>query len=225
LVLANANYSKGQMPQEALEGPRAIADQLKKLGFVVVQLDDASRKSMRSAMKRFAEGVEPGEVSLVYFFGHAVQKGGANYLLPIDFPPSPAKTDSKAVELGGFLESLQARQVSASIFIADACYPNALGGDAKGLAPVAVPPGMLAAFSATPGSVVDIAAGETLSYGRYTRHLLSQLKEPQSQMEEVFRRVRRQVAKETDNKHVPWEGSALTVDFVIGAEEAVRQEL
>ena len=49
--------------------------------------------------------------------------------------------------------------------------------------------------------------------GVYTRHLLSALREPDGRIEEVFKRVRLAVARETEGKQIPWDSSSLLGDF------------
>ena len=46
---------------------------------------DADQSAMRTAMLEFGRKLRAGaDASLFYYSGHAVEVGGANYLLPVD---------------------------------------------------------------------------------------------------------------------------------------------
>jgi len=225
LVLGNANYSKGRLPDEALTGAREMAKVLEGSNVKVSALFDGSQKIMRSTVKQFAASIRPGEVSLVYFFGHGLQQEGMTYLLPSDFPSATAKaSENNSVSLSWLLESLQDRHVAANFLVIDACHRHPFGGEARGLAPVGVPPGALIAFSAAPGTVVE-RSDDSAFLGRYARDVALLLKEPRVSLEEVLKKVRRRIAKDTNNTQVPWEESALTVDCVVERPGHGKEEL
>ena len=72
------------------------------------------------------------------------------------------------------------------------------------------PPGTLVAFATAPGSVASDGIGKN---GIYTQHLLASLGQPGVPVEQVFKRVRVGVMKDTRNAQVPWESSSLVGDF------------
>lgn len=66
------------------------------------------------------------------------------------------------------------------------------------------------AYATAPGRVAADGDGDN---GLYTAHLLEQMHRPGLSLEQVFKRVRAEVEKETNGRQVPWEESSLTGDF------------
>ena len=98
--------------------------------------------------------------------------------------------------------------------ILDACRNNPFSrkfrSASQGLAQMDAPSGTLVAFATAPGSVASDGAGKN---GIYTQHLLASLGQPGVPVEQVFKRVRVGVMKDTRNAQVPWESSSLVGDF------------
>jgi uncharacterized caspase-like protein len=126
----------------------------------------------------------------------------------------------KTVAVADLVDKLAGPAVN--IVILDACRTppwtgstRTRGGKAvpaieSGLAAAAAPQGTLIAFATAPGAV---ALDGTEGNGVYTRHLLAQMAMPGLPVEQVFKRVRAGVLKETGEKQIPWETSSLTGDF------------
>nr|VFK54718.1 MAG: Caspase domain-containing protein [Candidatus Kentron sp. TUN]VFK58946.1 MAG: Caspase domain-containing protein [Candidatus Kentron sp. TUN] len=72
------------------------------------------------------------------------------------------------------------------------------------------PTGTLIAYATGPGRVAADGDGRN---SPFTKHLLAQIKRPGQKAEEVFKKMRVGVRKDTDNKQTPWEASSLTEDF------------
>ena len=70
--------------------------------------------------------------------------------------------------------------------------------------------GSFLAYATSPGSVASDGDGRN---GIYTKHLLASLTKSDTKLEEVFKRVRLEVAKETGNKQIPWDASSVLGDF------------
>lgn len=64
----------------------AIAAALTDLGFSVALRTDLDGRAMRTALREFVASLRGGGKAVVYFAGHGVQLGTANYLLPINAP-------------------------------------------------------------------------------------------------------------------------------------------
>src|SRR4029077_3407382 len=84
------------------------------------------------------------------------------------------------------------------------------------------PTGSFIAFATAPNSV---AADGTGRNGIFTKHLLSNLREGESDIDRVFTRVTAGVSQETGNKQVPWKSSSLTgmFQFREGEQRAASQ--
>ena len=98
--------------------------------------------------------------------------------------------------------------------ILDACRNNPFArkfrSSSQGLAQMDAPSGTLVAFATAPGSVASDGTGKN---GIYTQHLLASLGQPGVPVEQLFKRVRVGVMKDTRNAQVPWESSSLVGDF------------
>lgn len=85
LVIGNASY--GTLGRLADPGNDAIdmAAALKKPGFEVELLLDASSATMDEALVRFgrARAADQATVGFFYFAGHGIQSGSVNYLIPV----------------------------------------------------------------------------------------------------------------------------------------------
>ena len=107
-----------------------------------------------------------------------------------------------------------------NIVILDACRNNPfdetfMTSTAPGLAPVKAPFDTLIAFATEPGGVASDGGRKN---GVYTKHLLRNISD-NFPVEEIFKKVRSGVAKETRNKQIPWEHSSLLNEiyfFVLG---------
>jgi hypothetical protein len=103
---------------------------------------------------------------------------------------------------------------SLNIVILDACRNNPFSRNfrnaAAGLARMDAPTGSLIAYSTAPGSV---AADGTDRNGVFTKHFIRHLATPNLTVEQVLKRVRVDVAQETNQRQIPWESSSLMGEF------------
>jgi len=207
----------------------AVSTALSSLGFEVVTLKNASFREMISAMQSFSVKAKGYQVRLVYFAGHGIQIKGRNFLIPIDAElASQDDVARKMVDLNDLIDRLGDIRSGMNMFILDACRNNpfnnlpALNKDGRriivrgtesngGLARVDAPLGTLVAYSTSPGAV---AMDSTTSRNSvYTKHLLRHMDTPGQTVEHMLKRVRIDVAKETQNLQVPWEASSLMTEF------------
>ena len=76
---------------------------------------------------------------------------------------------------------------------------------------MSAPVGTFIAYSTAPGSVaLDITSS---GYGVYTGNLINNIKAQGITIEEVFKRTRSDVVRQTQNTQVPWDSSSLIGDF------------
>jgi uncharacterized caspase-like protein len=110
-----------------------------------------------------------------------------------------------------------------NVVILDACRNNPFGrgfrSAEQGLAQVTAPTGSLIGYATAPGSVAADGKGRN---GTYTAALLEALRVPGLKVEDVFKRVRQTVARETARRQVPWESSSLVGDFYFVGPDASR---
>jgi len=214
LVIGNAAYA-GSPLRNPVADARAVAARLKTLGFQVLQRENLGFKEMMRAITQFGERLaRKGSVGLFYYAGHGMQVRGKNYLIPVDAQiSSEASVRSEAVDADSLLEQLAVSELG--IVILDACRNNPFerrfrSGMGGGLAQMDAPKGVMVAYATAPGKVASDGEGQN---GLYTQELLKVLGQPGLKVEDVFKRVRRQVAVATDDMQIPWEASSLTGDF------------
>jgi len=214
LVIGNGKY-----PTAPLKNPgndaRAMAKSLKELGFEVTLRENAGQRDMAAAVRQFGSSITPGAIALFYFAGHGMQVKGRNYLVPVDADIQiEDEVLYSTIDVSLVLDKLEVGKSAVNIVILDACRNNPFArrfrSSSTGLAQMDAPIGTLIAFATAPGSVAQDGTGEN---GIYTKHLLESITMPGLPVEQMFKRVRIGVAKDTNEAQVPWESSSMKGDF------------
>jgi Caspase domain len=216
LVIGNATYRESPL-RNPVNDARAMAKTLRELGFTVLAHENATKRTMETAVIEFGRKLAEGGVGFFYYAGHGLQVRGRNYLVPIDAEiDSEAATRIAAVDVDLLLEQMAEAKNRVNVVILDACRNNPferrLRGASRGLAAVDAARGTLVAYATAPGSVA--ADGEGAN-GLYTEELLQALRVPGLKVEEVFKRVRIGVTERSKGAQTPWESSSLTGDLVV----------
>jgi uncharacterized caspase-like protein len=189
---------------------------LRGLGFTIALQTNVNQKQMKQAIREFSTDLRKGGAGLFYFAGHGVQSKGKNFLIPVGVNiDSEAELEDQAVDLALILNSIDEAKNRVNLVILDACRNNPFArsfrSGVRGLAQIDTPGETLIAFATAPGSVaLDGVGGRN---GVYTKHLLESLLNPESDVERVFKRVRKAVYQETSGRQIPWESSSLIGDF------------
>lgn len=212
LVVGNAKYKESPL-LNPVNDARDMAIALGRLGFEVIEVLDASQKEMNRAIARFGERLSQDSVALFYYAGHGVQVRGKNYLIPVDAQiTNELSIRVESVDVDGILDQLSASDLS--VLILDACRNNPFErrfrGAGGGLAQMDAPKGSLIAYATAPGRTAADGEGRN---GQFTQALLKQIQTPGLAIEQVFKNVRREVARATRDAQIPWESSSLTGDF------------
>ena len=85
LVIGNAKYPDNELVlNDAANDAQAVADELKRDGFLVDRQTNLTGDAMRQALDRFYARIERGAVALIFFDGFGIQSNRQTYLLPID---------------------------------------------------------------------------------------------------------------------------------------------
>ena len=214
LLIGNAAYA--DMPlRNPVNDASDLAARLRQLGFEVTTLTDRNRSQMTQAIVQFGRNAQGAEAALFYFAGHGVQVRGRNFLLPVGQSlQTEAEVEADGVDVNVVLARLEEAQAKVSLLILDACRTNALvrsgRSAARGLARMEAPSGALVAFAAQPGAEAQDGSGRN---GTYTKHLLHHIGTPGLPVEQMFKRVRADVERETGRRQSPREESSLTADF------------
>ncbi|MDD2741824.1 MAG: caspase family protein [Rhodocyclaceae bacterium] len=214
LVIGNANYREAPLANPVNDA-NDMEVALKASGFRVIKALDASQKEMNRAIARFGELLTADSVALFYYAGHGLQVRGKNYLIPVDAEiKSESMVRVESVDVDGVLDQLSLSELN--VVILDACRNNpfdrkagrALGSG--GLAQMEAPKGSVIAYSTAPGKTAADGDGRN---GVYTQALLRYIREPGLTIEQVFKKVRKEVSRSTRDQQMPWESSSMTGEF------------
>jgi len=214
LVIGNANYKTAPLRNPANDA-KAIADKLRGLGFKVTLKLDQGQKGMADAIRTFGNQLKGGGAGLFYYAGHGMQVQGRNFLIPVDADiQNEDEVPYRSIDANEVLAKMETAKNRLNLMILDACRNNPFArkfrSSSQGLAQMDAPSGTLVAFATAPGSVASDGSGKN---GLYTQHLLASLGQPGVPVEQLFKRVRVGVMKDTRNAQVPWESSSLVGDF------------
>jgi len=214
LVIGNGGYKDAPL-KNPVNDARAVAEALKKSGFNVTRLEDATRAQMREAIRTFGARLAEGGVGLFYFAGHGMQVKGRNYLVPVGADIAVEdEVAGEAVEVDAILAKMETARNRLNILILDACRNNPFGrsfrSSQQGLAQVDAPTGTFVAFATAPGRTAADGSGAN---GLYTEALLRQFHTPGMKLEEVFKRTRADVLRASGQQQTPWENSSIVGDF------------
>ena len=214
LVIGNAKYKEAPLGNPVNDANDMEAA-LKRSGFKVIKAIDATQKQMNRAIAEFGELLTHDSVALFYYAGHGLQVRGKNYLIPIDAEiKSESMVRVESVDVDGVLDQLSNSELN--VVILDACRNNPFerrasrSMGASGLAQMEAPKGSLIAYSTAPGKTAADGDGRN---GLYTQALLKFIQEPGLTIEQVFKNVRKEVARATRDAQMPWESSSMTGEF------------
>lgn len=222
LIIGNSSYQTAPLPNPVNDAA-LMAQTLKSIGFRVILKQDARQKDIKRAIREFGDMLEEAgkdAVGVFYYAGHGVQVGGRNYLIPIGAPIDNEKdVDIEAVAADTILGAMEYAGNRMNVVILDACRNNpfkrSFRSSVRGLARMDAPRGSLIAYSTSPGNVA--ADGEGAN-SPYTLALSQALVKENIAIERMFRLVRNDVMKATNDFQIPWEASSLTgSDFYFNA--------
>ncbi len=219
LLIGNAAYPDAEAP---LQGPvadaRALAGQLKRLGFDVVVGENLKKEAMRRALDQFYGKIKPNSTALIYFGGFGIQSDRRSYLIPVDaqiWNESDVRRDG--LNLDKILADMTSRGAGAKIAIVDASRRNPFErrfrSVSAGLAAVAVTRGAAVMTSAPPDTVV----GDDSSPA-FMASLIKELAVPDATVEQIFNRTRIDVSRATKQQQVPWLSSSLEEDLPLESQ-------
>lgn len=214
LVVGNSSYRASPLKNPENDA-RSVASALRKLNFEVIERNNLSREAFSLVIREFGDRLKGANVGLFYFAGHGLQVKGRNYLVPVDV--DIAREDEvpyRGLDLNEVLDKMDSARTAVNLVVLDACRNNPFARSFKlsqvGLAPVDAPQGTLISFATAPGSVAQDGEGANgLFTGAFLKHMGTQ----GLAVEQMFKRVRVDVARDSNNQQVPWESSSLNRDF------------
>jgi hypothetical protein len=204
LVIGNGHYPDAAEPlAQPINDARALTEALRRDGFDVDVVEDASRDDMARAVERMKAKIRPDSVAMLFFGGYGVQVGRESFMVPVD-ATIWKETDVRrqGVSIEQVLDVMKEQGARARLVVIDASrrnpYERRFRSFSHGLAPIAAPDNALVLF------------GE----------LLNNIEAHVGGAETVFNRTRIAISKASDGEQVPSVSSSLLEDIRIGEAQA-----
>src|SRR5271169_5841298 len=166
LVIGNGHYPDANAPlSQPINDARALTAALRRDGFEVDVVEDATRDDMNRAISRLTSKIKPDSVVMLFFGGYGVQSGRESYMIPVDatiWKESDVRRHGVSIE--EVLKVMQEGGARAKLAVIDASrrnpYERRFRDFSHGLSPINAPDNALVLTSATPGKVADDSEGE-----------------------------------------------------------------
>jgi uncharacterized caspase-like protein len=221
LVIGNGHYPDANAPlSQPINDARGLTTALRRNGFDVDVVEDASKDDMRRAVGRLKSKIKPDSVVMLFFGGYGVQVGRESYMIPVDaaiWKEADVRRDGLSIEK--VLETMKEQGARAKLAVIDASrrnpYERRFRAFSHGLAPIAAPDNALILSSATPDKVADDSTGQ---HSVLMTELLNNL-DAQAGVETVFHKTRVAISRASDGEQVPAVSSSLSEDVRLGADE------
>ncbi|MFL9825556.1 SUMF1/EgtB/PvdO family nonheme iron enzyme [Rhodoplanes sp. SY1] len=235
LVVGNDAYvhlGPERQLRNAVADARLMRDTLAGLGFEVIFVANADRRTLVDRLSDLAARVGRDDTAFVYFAGHGVALAGANYLLPSDIPAPRAagrgeegRLAEHAIAEASVVERLVQAGARVSIVVLDACRDNPLQGSdrravggARGLLPGASAQGLFSIYAAGFGqSALDrLGPDDPHPNSVFTRVFAETLKTPGLDLKAVATETRRRVVALT--RAVGYDQFPAYYDQIVGGD-------
>ncbi|WP_369719898.1 caspase domain-containing protein [Bradyrhizobium sp. LLZ17] len=214
LVIGNGHYPDANAPlTQSINDARALSSTLRKNGFDVDMVEDASKDDMARAISRLKSRIKRDSVVMLFFGGYGVQAGRESYMLPVDAVIwKESDVRRQGVSIDGVLEMMKEQGAKAKLVVVDASrrnpYERRFRSYSHGLAPIGTPDNALILSSASPGKVADDGKGE---HSTLVSELLANLN-AQGSAESIFNKTRVAVSRASEGDQVPAVSSSLLED-------------
>jgi uncharacterized caspase-like protein len=221
LVIGNGHYPDASAPlAQPINDARALTATLRRDGFDVDVVEDASRDDMDRAIARLKSRIKPDSVVMLFFGGYGVQAGRESYMIPVDatiWKESDVRREGISIE--SVLEAMKEQGACAKLVVIDASrrnpYERRFRTFSHGLAPITAPDNALILSSATPGKVADDSRGQ---HSVLVSELLTHLN-ARAPAETVFNKTRVAISRASDGEQVPSVSSSLLEDVRLGSAQ------
>jgi uncharacterized caspase-like protein len=209
LVIGNSAYTTVPDLPHPVSDAGTIAATLREVGFQVVTLDDdLTRNQFLDALGDFAKEADTADWAAVYYAGHGIEMNGTNYLIPVDTKlASDRDVEFEAIPLDRVISAVDGAK-KPHVVILDACRNNpfhtrktsATRSIGRGLARVEPNTGTLVVYAAKDGETALDGDG---SSSPFVAALVQRLPTQGIEIGKLFRLVRDDVLKATDNQQDP----------------------
>ncbi|TCU63974.1 caspase domain-containing protein [Bradyrhizobium sp. R2.2-H] len=218
LVIGNGHYPDASDPLvQPINDARVLTCTLRRNGFDVDLLEDASKDDMEYAIARLKSRIKKDAVVMLFFGGYGVQAGGQTYMIPIDARIWRERDlEREGVSVESLLSDTKESGARAKLVVLDASrrnpYERRFRAYSHGLAPIADADKALILTSASPGKVADDSTGRNSV-------LVSELLKNFSTgagIENAFNQTRISIKRASNGAQVPSVNSTLVEDIILG---------
>jgi len=227
LVIGNSAYENTSSLANPKNDADLVGNALKRLGFEVTILGDATQKQMKRGVRDYFNALRqsgPQTVGLVFYAGHGVQVRGSNYLIPVDAQiKHESDVDIEAFSAASLLAGMRSIGNRLNIVLFDACrnnpYRSSFRSQSRGLARMDAPKGSFIAFATSPGDVAADGEGRNSPFSKALAHNLAK---SGMTIEQIIKKVGSQVEVATRGKQLPWYSSSVYTDFYLTPKKRVE---
>ncbi len=220
-VVGNSTYQNASILPNPVNDASDISDSLKRLGFDVKTLTNATFDEMRRGLINFGQRARGAEFAVIFFAGHGMEISGENWLIPVD---AQLSTDLDVANETIGLQSLT-RAVSNTtrlgLVILDACRSNPFlpkmqrtsltRAVDRGFSRVEPNDNVLVAYSARDGTTANDGSGRN---SPFTSSLLKNIETPGLDVRFLFAGVRDDVMAATNREQQPFLYGSLSRDLI-----------
>ena len=218
LVIGVKRYAPPNDLRNPVNDAKAIADKARELNFLTLSDFDVDIQGFLAMLRTLEQQGSGKRLALIYFAGHGVERAGENYLIPADASlTAELHLARESVRITEILQSVAVAGIPAAVVIVDACRDNSfplqdLGTPTRspsvgrGLGDFRPPSGVVIGYATEPGGVASDGTGE---HGLYTEALLGHMDQPGLSVEELMKRVGRDVRERSRNEQIPFYRSSI----------------
>ena len=220
LVIGNGHYPDASAPlPQPINDARALTGTLRRNGFDVDVVEDASKDDMQRAVARLKSRSSKDAVVMLFFGGYGVQAGRESYMVPVDARDLEGKRRqaAKAFRWNPCWRKSASSGARAKLVVIDASrrnpYERRFRSFSHGLAPINSPDNALILTSATPGKVADDSKGQN---SVLVSGAPQQFRCQEPGIESVFNKTRIAISRASDGAQVPTVSSTLLEEVAFG---------
>ncbi len=217
LVVGNWDYGPDDLLKNPANDARAMASALLRSDFDVDLHENLDKAAFEQAIDAFLADIPDNPVVLFYYAGHAYQRDGQNYLLPVDIDGwTGEEIARKGLPIADLVKKFGAHGAAFTMVILDACRNNPfVAGDQerlRGLASMeSTGAETLIGFATQAGAVAYDGGGPN---SPYTSALVNEIDRDGKDILDVFRAVRRTVRIGTGGLQRPFISASIERRFV-----------
>ncbi|MHC1945087.1 caspase family protein [Bradyrhizobium sp. UFLA06-06] len=218
LIIGNGHYPDAAAPlAQPINDARTLSSALRREGFDVDVVEDATKDDMFRAVERMKAKIRPDTVVMLFFGGYGVQVGRESYMIPVDATIwKEADVKRTGVSVESVLDAMKERGAKAKLVVLDASrrnpYERRFRAFSHGLAPISPPENTIVLSSATPGKVADDGKAPN---SVLVSELLNNLN-AQAGAETAFNKTRVAISRASEGEQVPSVSSSLLEDIKLG---------